>query len=158
MAEQAGFVFRHGWWVPHWREAVAEVLVDLGRYPIWWPQVRAVARLGEDDAWVRCRSQMPWTLDLHLRAVSRRPTLLETELGGDLVGFARWRLTPEYGGTRLDYEQEVDLRVAWLGALARPLGPLLHWNHDVMMRGCRQGLARWLASRRTGDERSPGMR
>ncbi|WP_239459974.1 polyketide cyclase [Nocardioides daejeonensis] len=135
------FVFRHEWRVPQSSRPVAEVLLDLGGYPTWWPQVRAVVRLGEDDAWVRCRSLLPYTLDLLLHAESRQPPLLETSLGGDLTGWVRWRLAPEHGGTRLHFEQEVDLSSAWLARLARPLEPLLRWNHHVMMEGCRRGLA-----------------
>lgn len=138
------FVFRHGWWMPHEPSRVHEVLVDLGRYPLWWPQVRAVARLGEDDAWVRCRSRLPWTLDLYLHAESRSVELLQTSVRGDLDGSARWRLTPAYGGTRLDFEQEVDLHPRWLADALRPAERLLRWNHEEMMRDCRVGLRRWL--------------
>ena len=145
MSSERRFVFRHGWWVPHHADTVQEVLVDLGRYPLWWPQVRAVARLGADDAWVRCRSRMPWTLDLRLHAESRDGGLLQTSVSGDLDGWVRWRLAPAYGGTRLDFEQEVDLRPRWLSGVLRPLEPVLRWNHDLMMRGCREGLRRWLS-------------
>ena len=47
----------------------------------------------------------------------------------------------EGAGTRLDFAQ--DVRVRGLLALASlPARPLLTWNHDRMMRSCRQGLAR----------------
>ncbi|WP_414690030.1 hypothetical protein [Nocardioides sp.] len=35
------------------------LLVDLERYPEWWPQVRAVAKLGEDDALVVAALRCP---------------------------------------------------------------------------------------------------
>ncbi len=84
-----------------------DVVVDLERYPEWWPQVRAVASLGPDEARVLCRSSLPYTLDLVLRAVTRELPVLEVEVGGDLNGWVRWRLTEVPEGTRMDFEQQV---------------------------------------------------
>lgn len=126
-------------------EEVARVLTDLEHYPQWWPQVRAVAKLGPDTAWVRCSSALPYTLDLVLDAVSRTPPVVEVALSGDLEGFARFRLTPSAVGTRLDFRQEVS--VSGLLALASYVGrPVLTWNHARMMVGCRDGLAQRLSA------------
>lgn len=134
------FRFTDAWQVPAPVDRVAAVLTDLEHYPRWWPQVRAVARLGPDTAWVRCRSALPYTLDLVLDAVSRTPPVVEVALGGDLTGFARFTLTAVDGGTRLDFAQEVLVDGAL--ALASYVGrPVLVWNHRRMMAGCRRGLA-----------------
>jgi carbon monoxide dehydrogenase subunit G len=119
---------------------VAATVVDLEHYPEWWPQVRAVAKLGPDTAWVRCRSALPYTLDLVLDAVTRTPPVLEVAISGDLAGFARFALEPTAGGTRLEFRQEVEARgrLALASYVARPL---LTWNHGRMMAGCRGGLA-----------------
>ncbi len=138
-----GFEFRESWTVAAPRERVHALLVDLEHYPDWWPQVRAVAKLDDDNAWVRCRSTLPYTLDLLLTAIHREPGLLETTISGDLVGSVRWRLAEEGPGTRLDYEQEVVVRRRMLNAAA-PLRPLLAWNHARMMAGCVEGLRRRL--------------
>lgn len=137
----ARYLFRAAWHLPAAPAAVHAVLVDLERYPSWWPQVVAVASLGPDDAWVVCRSALPYALDLRLHAVTREPPALEVAVSGDLTGSVRFTLTPSYGGTRLLMEQEV--RVAGLlGALTPLVRPLLTWNHDRMMRGCVTGLRR----------------
>ena len=137
-------MFADAWSVAAPVDAVAAVLVDLEHYPRWWPQVRAVARLGPDAAWVCCRSSLPYTLDLVLDAVSRTPPVVEVAISGDLDGFARFTLTPESTGTRLDFRQEVTARGAL--ALASYVGrPVLVWNHRRMMAGCREGLAARLA-------------
>ena len=115
------------------------MLADLEHYPEWWSQVLAVAKIDDDTARVLCRSVLPYTLDLVLGAVHREPTLLETTIAGDLSGSVCWRLAPVSGGTRLDYEQDVDV-TGVLRLAARPLGPVLRWNHDRMMAGCRAGL------------------
>jgi hypothetical protein len=142
----AHYRFGGSWTVPHDVTTVAGLLVDLERYPEWWPQVVAVASLGPDDARVLCRSALPYTLDLVLHAVHREPPVLETTVAGDLRGVVRWRLTPSGPDrTRMDFEQEVEVRGAL--AVASYLGrPLLRWNHDRMMRGCVAGLRRALAA------------
>ena len=120
--------------------ANAWVLVDLEGYPSWWRQVRAVAKLGADDALVVCRSALPYTLDLVLHAVHREPHLLETTISGDLLGVVRWRLAADAGGTRLDFEQAVRVRSRVLALASYVARPVLAWNHHRMMRGCLDGL------------------
>ena len=139
------FEFHESWTVAAPRDRVHALLVDLEHYPDWWPQVRAVAKIDDDRAWVLCRSTLPYTLDLLLTAVQRGPDLLETTISGDLVGSVRWRLIDDGPGTRLDYEQEVVIGSRVLNAAAVPLRRLLAWNHGRMMAGCRDGLRRSVA-------------
>jgi hypothetical protein len=131
--------FTGTWTVPAPLPGVHDVLADLGRYPQWWPQVVAVARLGPDDARVLCRSVLPYTLDLVLHAVRREPDRLQVAIGGDLLGEAAWWLTAIEGGTRLDFEQRVTVG-GWLAVVSPGLRPLLRWNHRRMMAGCLAGL------------------
>lgn len=140
----APYLFREEWHVPASPEAVRDVLVDLEHYPSWWPQVRAVASLGPDDALVCCRSALPLTLDLVLHAVSRELPTVEVALSGHLTGFARWTITPdprtaEGGASRMVFEQEVTVD-GWLAVLSWLGRPVLEWNHARMMAGCRSGL------------------
>lgn len=147
----AGYAFTAHWFVPFPRARVAEVLVDLEHYPHWWPEVVAVASLGADDAWVLCRSRLPYTLDLLLHARDRGPQELVTTIGGDLTGWARWRLTERPGGTEMHYRQEVEVTGRLMRAASRVARPLLVWNHEAMMANCRDGLTgrlRELADRR----------
>jgi hypothetical protein len=136
---RSAFAFRDSWEVAAPVEVVAATLTDLEHYPRWWRQVRAVAKLGPDTAWVRCRSTLPYTLDLVLDAVRRTPPVVEVALSGDLDGYARFTLTPAGRGTRLDFAQEVSVggRLALASYAARPV---LRWNHHRMMAGCRTGL------------------
>lgn len=135
-----GFTFSGTWTVAAAVPDVRGALVDLERYPEWWPQVRAVASLGPDDARVLCRSSLPYTLDLVLHAVHRDPARLEVGIAGDLVGSASWLLTDLGGATRLDFSQEVTVG-GWLAIASVVAGPLLRWNHGRMMAGCIRGLA-----------------
>lgn len=135
------YVFRDSWETPAAPEAVHAVLLDLEHYVDWWPQVRAVASAGPDDAVVVCRSRLPYDLELHLRAESRDPGLLRVAIDGPIRGYAAWRLTPTPAGTRLDFEQRVEAvarTFRWASYVAKPL---LAANHAWMMRGAEQGLA-----------------
>lgn len=118
------------------------MILDLGRYPCWWPEVRAVARIDAETAWLVCRSRLPYSLDLIARATSQQVPRLEVALEGDLVGFARFDLAPIGQGerTQVGFSQQVQARglLAVASLLARPL---LRWNHRLMMRSCHRGLA-----------------
>jgi len=138
------YSFRDEWAVPFPRARVAAVLLDLEHYPEWWPQVRAVAKVTDDDARVLCRSALPYTLDLWLHAVHREAHLLETTVTGDLDGVVRWRLADDDGGTRMRFEQDVRVTGRLLGLASSVARPLLRWNHDRMMAGCLEGLRRRL--------------
>lgn len=134
-----GFAFSGSWTVDAPLARVQGVLVDLERYPEWWPQVVAVASLGANDARVLCRSALPYTLDLVLHAVRREPALLEVRIRGDLEGMAAWRLADLGRRTRLDFSQEVTVG-GWLAAVSPVVRPVLRWNHGRMMGGCVEGL------------------
>lgn len=141
------YAFRHTATMPAPRDVVADVLLDLEHYPRWWPQVRAVASLGPDDALVVCRSLLPYDLELHLHAEERTPERLEVAIAGPINGFARWELTDAGGTTPMSFTQEVEVRGMAMVAASYVLRPLLLLNHDAMMRGCVQGLGHALASR-----------
>jgi hypothetical protein len=122
-------------------EQVHAVLLDLEHYVDWWPQVRAVASLGPDDALVVCRSRLPYDLELHLHAASRDAGLLRVEIDGPIAGYAQWRLAETQHGTRLEFEQRVRVMGRTLVAASYLLKPVLRWNHEAMMRGAEEGLA-----------------
>ncbi|QCX28939.1 SRPBCC family protein [Nocardioides jishulii] len=132
--------FHETWFVDASPIDVAAVLDDLAAYPTWWPEVVAVAALGGESARVLCRSRLPYVLDLVLIATTRSTERLQVEVDGDLVGWVRFDLSEERGGTRVEFQQEVRT-YGWLGLASRLLRPALHWNHHEMMRGCREGLA-----------------
>ncbi len=138
------YTFCHRWTVAAPADRVQEVLADLEHYPDWWPQIRAGAKIDDDNARVLCRSVLPYDIDLLLTAIRREPLELETTLSGDLNGTARWRLHPDGDQTRLEYEQDVLVTGRLLGFLSIALRRPLAWNHDRMMAGCRDGLAAYV--------------
>ncbi len=136
------YAFRSSWPVAAPPARVYDVLEDVGGYPGWWPQVRAVAALAEDVALVACRSVLPYTLHIELRPVVRDPAtgVLEAALSGDLVGSCTWRVVEDAPGTRLEFAQQVTTPGWWLRSLSRVGRPVLELNHHLMMRGARRGL------------------
>lgn len=120
---------------------VHAVLVDLEHFGSWWPQVRAVASLGPDDALVVCRSVLPYDLELHLHAQSRDPGLLRVAIDGPIRGYAQWKLRSVPGGTRLDFEQRVRAVDRAFVLASYLVKPVLRWNHRRMMAGAEAGLA-----------------
>lgn len=136
--------FHHQWFLPADREDVFGVLADVGGYPRWWPQVRAVARVDGDTAHVVARSLLPYSLDMLLvREVEDRTSgVLEVSLRGQLEGWSRWTLRGSGAGTAVRYEQEVVTKGRALAAGSRMMRPALVANHTWMMRGGRRGLVK----------------
>jgi hypothetical protein len=141
--------FSHAATIGAARERVHVLLLDLEHYVEWWPQVRAVASLGPDDALLVCRSLLPYDLEVHLHAVSRAIDRLEVAVDGPLSGRVCWSLT-ELGPdrTRLGFEQQVRV-TRWELVLGSYVArPLLRANHAWMMRGALRGMERRLVSQR----------
>jgi hypothetical protein len=136
--------FESRWTMPGRRDHLFQVLADVGGYPTWWPQVRAVARLDDDTAHVVARSLLPYSLDLLLtRAVEDHAAgVLEARIGGQLDGWSRWTLRETAAGTALRYEQEVTTPGRLMTAASQVARPALVANHAWMMRGGYRGLLR----------------
>ncbi|MFD3336490.1 SRPBCC family protein [Streptomyces sp. NPDC058700] len=140
--------FRSVWRLAAPPDAVYGVLERPEEYPRWWPQVREVVRVDDTTGTARFRSLLPYEIAVTVRALRGDPAarVLEIALGGDLDGRVRWTVTPEGPGTRVVYEQEVEVRARLLRTLAVPGRPLFRLNHALMMRGGRRGLATRLLS------------
>jgi len=138
--------FDSHWSLPAPRDEIFEVLADVGGYPSWWPQVRAVARVDDDTAHVVARSLLPYSLDMVLtRAVEDRASgVLEARIAGQLDGWSRWTLSQSGARTAMHYEQEVTTPGRAMRAASSVARPVLVANHTWMMRGGREGLLRHL--------------
>ncbi|MGW1774188.1 SRPBCC family protein [Streptomyces sp. NPDC002104] len=118
-------------------------------YPLWWPQIRAVAPAAGGSGTASIRSVLPYTLRVGAAELLRDPVrgILEVALLGDLEGWARWTVRARAGGTRALYEQEVEVRRPLMRLLGLPGRPVFRLNHTLMMRAGRRGLAAHLAAR-----------
>lgn len=131
------------WDLPGPPAAVYGILERADDYPCWWRQVREVTRLDSATAATRIRSVLPYDLVVTMREHRRDPRagVLEAVLGGDLDGWARWTVTARGTGSRVVYEQEVEVRRRLMRALAVPGRAVFRANHVLMMRAGRRGLA-----------------
>ncbi|MFI1158212.1 SRPBCC family protein [Streptomyces sioyaensis] len=139
--------FRTVWLLPATPTVVYAVLERAEAYPCWWPQVRAVTPLDDRSGIARFRSLLPYDLTVVATERVRDPGrgVLETALRGDLAGWARWTVVPGAGGTRVVFEQDVELCKPLLRRFALLGRPAFLANHALMMRAGRRGLAAWLA-------------
>lgn len=141
--------FRSVWDLDAPPARVYAVLEHPESYPLWWPQIRAVAPAGDERSGTAViRATLPYTLHVHVAELLRDPGrgVLEVALRGDLEGWARWTVRPRPGGTRALYEQEVEVRLPLMRWLAVPARPVFRLNHTLMMRAGRRGLAAHLAA------------
>ncbi|MEU3654954.1 SRPBCC family protein [Streptomyces sp. NPDC032161] len=135
--------FTSVWDLPAPPAAVYAVLERADDYPRWWRQVREVTPLDAATRTTRIRSVLPYGLVVTMRERLRDPRagVLEAELGGDLEGWARWTVTARGTGSRVVYEQEVEVRRRLMRLLAVPGRAVFRANHALMMRAGRRGLA-----------------
>jgi hypothetical protein len=140
--------FRSHWSVRAAAGRVFDTLVDLTRYPDWWPDIRAVTRVDDDTAEVTCRSVLPYALTFRLhRAVEDAAAgHMRVDMTGDLEGFVQGRVAEHRNaGALLAISQRVVVRKPLLRAFA-PVGrPVFRANHALMMWRGQRGFRHYLA-------------
>ncbi|NEB05276.1 SRPBCC family protein [Streptomyces sp. SID13726] len=135
--------FRSLWSLPAKPAAVYAALERAEEYPRWWPQVREVRRIDDTSGLITIRASLPYALVFTAREVRRDPAagVLEIAMTGDLDGWARWTITADGDGTLARYDQVVEVNKPLLRRLAVPGRPVFRFNHRLMMRAGRRGLA-----------------
>lgn len=141
--------FRNVWSIPAPADEVFKALVDLHGYPSWWRDVRAVRQVGENSGQVKCRSILPYALDLGLHRVEEEPDVgrVRVDITGDLVGFSGARVEDHGMWSIVQIVQEVELRKDPLRRYEPVLRPVLRANHAVMMWRGQRGLRKHLEGR-----------
>lgn len=147
--DSARYVFRSTWHLPAARGEVYSALVDVGSYPLWWPQVRAARQLDDTSGELCCRSLLPYELSFVVRreVEDAGAGILRAELVGDLTGWSQWTVTEDGAGTVAVFDENVRVGSAMLRAAGRLVRPVLTFNHDAMMRSGERGLRRHLATK-----------
>jgi hypothetical protein len=143
------YSFRSFWSVRATAGRVFDALVDLARYPAWWPDIRAVTRLDDDTAEVTCRSVLPYVLTfrLHRAAQDARAGFMRVDMTGDLDGYVQGRVAEHRtAGTLLVITQRVVVTKPLLRTLSPVARPLFRANHALMMRRGQRGLRAYLGS------------
>lgn len=138
------------WHVNAGSDAVFDALADLPSYPKWWPEVRRVEPVDEENASVVARSVLPYALRLTLtrHTEDRDRGVLQVRIDGDIAGWARLTLHSSPNSCMLLYEQQVTVTRRLLRAAAPLARPAMRWNHWLMMRSGERGLGAYVASMR----------
>jgi hypothetical protein len=139
----AQYRFRSTWRIDAPVDVVRAVVMDAARYPLWWPQVRSVESTPEGLRTV-CRSFLPYELRFIAVYFVLEDGTIAADLQGDLDGVVHVQLRERDGVTHVLYRQDVTLEKVGLRMLSPVLRPFFRWNHAVMMRSGRRGLARYL--------------
>lgn len=145
--------FHSAWRLCAPTDDVFRALVELDDYPLWWPEVRAVHRLPDDETRrLVCRSLLPYDLVFTLRQVlrDRRAGIIEAGLDGDLEGSSRWTVSTAPGGTLAVFDQQVVVNKSLLRRLSLIGRPAFVANHTLMMSHGRRGVTAYLAGMRLG--------
>ena len=134
---------------------VWDAIYDTDSWPGWWPGVTRVVELvprGPDGVGglsrFTFRSRLPYDLEFDMRSTRvERPHLMEGSATGELDGVGRWRFFEGAGTTAVTYEWNVGTTRRWMNAIAPLARPAFAWNHNHVMRGGGEGLARLLGVR-----------
>jgi hypothetical protein len=124
---------------------VWEAIDDAERWPEWWRGVRRIELVDVNRWRSTWRSALPYSVTFDF-AVERRekPYELRGRASGDLEGAGIWRLYEARGQTASTWEWDVAVTAPWVNVFGPLPGPVLSWNHDVIMRWGAHGLARRL--------------
>jgi hypothetical protein len=149
------YEFRSVWRLNAAPDDVYAVLERLPDSPLWWPQVRTVAALGNDVYELVCRSSLPYDLRFTTKQVVRNPAdrVLEASMAGDLEGFSRWTISSDGHRTAAQFDEQVVATKALLRRLELVARPAFKANHTRMMRDGERGLSTYLAGYRARLDR-----
>jgi hypothetical protein len=105
--------------VPYSEEAVRRVLLDVQRYPEWWPKPFAFeASEGPARSGTRLRAANGPLLRWMVTVIAVEPERIEMTYGeGSWEGEARWTLRPVLEGTAVVHRIALDPRPLWLRLL-----------------------------------------
>jgi hypothetical protein len=156
VADLTYYSFRSVWHIDADSEVIFEVLGDLDDYPSWWPEIKHVTKTSPHRVATCARSFLPYKLEFEMEQARREPHsgVLEVRMTGDLEGFARWTVTPQEGGSRLLFEEEVHTNKKVLNRLAPLARFAFNWNHRFMMRHGQAGLRTYMAGFRRAQRSS----
>ncbi|MBI5880034.1 MAG: SRPBCC family protein [Chloroflexi bacterium] len=137
-------------------ERVWDVIVDSPNWPQWWRAVARVQMLSEGDppmflgrdlrlTW---RTQLPYGFTFDIKLTRIEPLhIIEGQARGELEGTGLWTFTRDGAGTLLQYDWTVRTNVPWMNTFAPLLKPAFVYNHNVVMRWGKEGLAKRLGVR-----------
>ena len=114
-----------------WRQIEA-----VDQFETWWPWLTDFRIEGGGLAPGSVLSgtvspPLPYRMRIRIRLEGcERPTAIDADVDGDLVGDAHLRFRPQEGGTSVEAFWEVEMRQPSMRLASRVGRPLLQWGHD----------------------------
>jgi hypothetical protein len=135
-------------------EPVYRSVVQPERWLDDWAHAVSVRRTSDgDEAGVGAsfeatvRAPLGYRLSARIATVAaHRPTGLWMTSSGDLEGYARWRLTPDPGGTDVRFTWDVRTTERWMQLLTPVARPVFEWSHGVVVRRAAEAAAQDLGT------------
>ena len=147
----SSYKFQSVWQLSAPPDDVYQALERLPDYPLWWPEIKTVRPLGNEQFQLTCKSTLPYELHFITKQAVRDPIgrILEASMVGDLEGFSRWTLSVHPTGTSATFDEDVVVNKSLLRKLEPVVRPAFKANHKRMMRNGERGLRTFLAGYRT---------
>lgn len=129
--------------------AVWNTLMDVEKFPEWWPAVKQLEIIDRGDSnGINSITKQTWqgVLPYRLSFVAQTTEINYLEsmflvASGDLQGSGQWQFSQEDQISIIRYDWNVKTTSIAMSLLASLLKPLLAWNHDEIMRWGALGLA-----------------
>jgi hypothetical protein len=150
------YVFRDEWHVAAAPAAVWAAVRAVEDWPVWWPSVQGVTRVGAADAgrevWTfEFRTRLPYRMAFDATVLQDEPLHgVRTTVTGKVEGEGRWEVAEVPGGAAVRFDWLVRPRPAWMRLLSPLARPVFVWNHAALMREGGDGLAARLGTRLLG--------
>ena len=130
---------------------VGAVWTELSRpevWPQWWRGIQAVHLLDQGDGHgmgayrrITWRGMLASKITFNLRTVKIEPrSLIESVADGQLTGIGRWQLMRTGGGTEVQHDWIVNVKVPRIPVIRAIAGLLFKWNYRALMDAGRRGL------------------
>jgi hypothetical protein len=154
-APPGGITSEHSYELPIGREAVWELISDMGGYRTWWSWLRTfdAAGLIEGEEW-RCMVQppLPYLVRFKVKIEEvKAPQLVRARVSGDVVGMATLEFHENGTGCLASLSSTLAPGNSTLRLVSRLAAPIARFGHDwVLDTGARQFIARAITPTLTG--------
>ena len=128
--------YRHGFSFDLAPDRLWDRIEEFDQFERWWPWLTGfwIEGSGLSAGSIlhgTVTPPLPYSMQLRVELVEcERPNAIDATISGDLIGGARLRLRPEFGGTWAEVAWTVEMRQPAMRLANRIGHPVLQWGHD----------------------------
>jgi hypothetical protein len=136
---------------------VYDVLTDVDRYPLWWPEVYlSVQQIEPGDAngvgksaRLLTKGKLPYRLRWEMRVIeAHRPQQFTIQASGDFVGRGIWTLQQAADRVQMRFDWRLRAQKPLIRYLSFLFKPVFRANHFWAMARGQEGLSRYMCSKK----------